>query len=166
MKIKLLIVLLLLLIMPTWALAQNSYSLYLVRHAEKELTKKDPQLTACGRFRAQQLATLLEKTTISAIYSTPYQRTLATAKPLSNKKNIAIRSYSPKDLEQFALHLTQLKESALIVGHSNTTPMLTQLLSKQPVTEISEKQYQTLFQIQFAGEEIILTEFKQPLTCQ
>jgi phosphohistidine phosphatase SixA len=166
MKLKFLIAPLLLLIMPTWVFAQDTYSLYLVRHAEKELTKKDPRLTTCGRFRAQQLATILEKTAISAIYSTPYQRTLATAKPLSKKKNIAIRSYSPSDLEQFALHLTQLKESALIVGHSNTTPILAQLLSKQPIAEISEKQYQTLFQIQFIGGNIILTELKQPLVCQ
>lgn len=154
------------LFMPISVFAQDNYTLYLVRHAEKQINKKDPKLTACGRLRAQHLATFLEKAHIQAIYSTPYQRTLATAKPLSQQQNIAIKSYSPTNLEQFALHLMQLKENILVVGHSNTTPMLTQLLSEQQVKSMNENEYQTLFQIQFIGDQKILTEFKQPLICQ
>ena len=165
MKIKLLIIPFLLFVMSFSAFAQDSYTLYLVRHAEKQNNQKDPKLTACGRLRAQQLATLLSKAKIRAIYSTPYQRTRQTAKPLSQQENLAIKHYSPANLPQFSLHLTQLKENALIVGHSNTTPELAQLLSEQQVNKLNEKEYQALFQIQFIGDNKILTELKQPLLC-
>ena len=48
----------------------NSYSIYLVRHAEKQMDKDDPDLTQCGEFRAKQLASILENANIKNIYST------------------------------------------------------------------------------------------------
>ena len=148
------------------AFADEVFSLYLVRHAEKQASKDNPALTACGRLRAQQLATLLEKAEIKAIYSTQYQRTLATAKPLSQQQTLAIKHYSPSGLEQFALQLKQHQQNALVVGHSNTTPMLAELLSGQGVAAISEQQYQNLYQIQFSNNKTTLTQFKQPLLCR
>jgi phosphohistidine phosphatase SixA len=146
-------------------LASDNFSLYLVRHAEKKMESKNPPLTQCGKKRAQQLATLLSTANIESIYSTSYQRTMSTAAPLSSKQSIPIKNYNPKQLEQFFLHLKQRKENALIVGHSNTTPQLTQLLSGQEVVGLGEKDYQTLYQVQFIGGESLLTKFKQPLAC-
>ncbi|KGJ97304.1 Phosphoglycerate mutase [Colwellia psychrerythraea] len=146
-------------------LASDNFTLYLVRHAEKETENKNPALTQCGKERARQLAVLLSTANIKSIYSTSYQRTLSTAAPLSNKKNIAIKNYDPKQLEQLSLHLKQRKENALIVGHSNTTPQLTQLLSQQEVVNISEKEYQRLYQVQFIEGNTLLTQLKQPHSC-
>ena len=142
------------------------YSIYLVRHAEKQQDVKNPQLTNCGRFRAQQLASLLANVDIKAIYSTQYQRTMATAQPISHQKNLAIKNYSGKNLTQFALSLKQLKQNALVVGHSNTTPQLAELLSSEKVKAITEKQYQGLYQIQFFQNQVSLTLLTQPLVCR
>ncbi len=147
-------------------LAHDNFTLYLVRHAEKQSESKNPALTYCGRERAKQLATLLSNANIKSIYSTSYQRTMSTAAPLSKKKLIAIKNYNPRELEQFALHLKPRKENALIVGHSNTTPQLTQLLSQQAVVAIGEQEYQKLYQLQFIDGKSQLTQLKQPLTCQ
>jgi broad specificity phosphatase PhoE len=147
------------------SLANDDFTLYLVRHAEKQNTDKNPQLTQCGKLRAKQLATLLSTANIKSIYSTSYQRTMSTAAPLSNKQNIAIKNYSPRQLEQFALHLKQNKENALVVGHSNTTPQLTRLLSDQEVEPLSEKDYQMLYQVQYIAGKQQLTLLKQPLKC-
>jgi len=147
-------------------LASDNFTLYLVRHAEKQTESKNPQLTQCGKERAEQLATLLSVANIKSIYSTRYQRTMSTAAPLSRKHNIAIKNYDPRALEQFALHVKQQKENALIVGHSNTTPQLTQLLSNQKVATLSEKEFQTLYQIQFIKGQSYLTKLTQPLTCK
>lgn len=146
-------------------LANDNFSLYLVRHAEKETKSKNPSLTTCGKERAKQLATILSTVNIKSIYSTSYQRTMSTAAPLSSRKKIAIKNYNPKQLEQFALHLKQRKENALIVGHSNTTPQLTQLLSSQNVDKLTEKEYQTLYQVQFIKGQTFLTKLMQPHQC-
>ena len=52
------------------------YTLYLVRHAEKQTDTNDPSLTYCGQQRAIQLASLLSKTPIEQVYSTSYKLSL------------------------------------------------------------------------------------------
>ena len=146
-------------------LASDNFTLYLVRHAEKQTDSKNPPLTQCGKARAKQLATLLSNAEIKSVYSTSYQRTMSTAAPLAKKQHVAIKHYNPKQLEQFALHLKLQKENTLIVGHSNTTPQLTQLLSGHQVEALSEDNYQRLYQIQFVDKQTILTKFMQPLIC-
>ena len=147
-------------------LASDNFTLYLVRHAEKQADSKNPPLTRCGKARARQLATLLSTVNIKSIYSTSYQRTMSTAAPLAKQQHIAIKQYNPKQLNQFALHLKQDRKNALIVGHSNTTPQLTQLLSEQKVADLSENDYQNLYQVQFIEDKSQLTVLKQPLACK
>lgn len=146
--------------------ANDSYSIYLVRHAEKLAEEENPSLTACGKNRAEQLASLLSKVGISAIYSTSYQRTMQTARPLAKQKKIPVKSYSPRHLAQFSLQLRQKQENALVVGHSNTTPVLVELLAKQKVAPLNEQDYQYLYQVQFVNEQAVLTVFQQPLNCK
>lgn len=162
MKCHLLIALLFL-VLPTQA--ADSFSIYLVRHAEKQADKEDPKLTQCGQLRAEQLADMLANTAIKHIYSTPYQRTLATASPLAKLKNLPVKQYSPVKLDQFAQQLLAQQENALVVGHSNTTPQLSALISELDVAEISEKQYRNLYQIQVSSSTKTLTLLTQPLTC-
>lgn len=150
-------------VLPTFA--QDSFSLYLVRHAEKQAEQNDPKLTECGKLRAEQIASILEHTQIKHVYSTPYQRTLATAAPFAKQQKLAIKQYSPAKLDQFALQLLKQKENVLVVGHSNTTPQLSALLSGLEVEDITEKQYRNLYQIQVSNSGKNLTLFTLPLTC-
>lgn len=143
----------------------DQYTLYLVRHAEKQKIKGNPSLTECGQQRAQQLATILENVSIKKVYSTQYQRTLSTAQPIAKQKNLTIEHYLPNALSQLARHLSTQKENAVIVGHSNTTPQLAQLISNKEVKGLSEQEYQALYQIQIIGEVKVLTILKQPLVC-
>lgn len=153
----------LLLCLPS--VANDAFTLYLVRHAEKQASKDNPRLTQCGQLRAQQLSTLLEKVNLQAIYSTSYQRTMSTAQPSATRNKLAIKQYAPNKLAQLALQLKLRKQNALIVGHSNTTPALAELLSEQTVESIPESEYQMLYQIQFNDEQALLTVLKQPLSC-
>ena len=79
----------LLLIQPCFA--SDNFTLYLVRHAEKQADSKNPPLTQCGEERAKQLASLLSKAQIKSVYSTNYQRTMSTATPLSKKAKYSDR---------------------------------------------------------------------------
>jgi hypothetical protein len=90
---------------------------------------------------------------------------MKTAGPLANEHQLAIKSYNPKHLEQFALQLKQRKQNSLVVGHSNTTPILTELLSATKVEPLSEDDYQALYLVQFVGGEQVLTKLTQPLIC-
>lgn len=145
--------------------ANDSFTLYFVRHAEKVSGHDNPSLTRCGKQRAQQLATLLSASNIKSIYSTHYNRTMSTAAPVSKALDIPITNYSAKSLNQFALHLKQIGENALIVGHSNTSPQLVNLLTSQKLTNLNEDDFKTFYQISFVNNESTLTTFIQPLNC-
>jgi phosphohistidine phosphatase SixA len=144
----------------------KSYSIYLVRHAEKQKNQDNPDLTQCGMLRAKQLASMLENAEIAKIYSTSYKRTMATAAPLAKQQKLAIKGYAPNKLEQFAWQLLKDKENAVIFGHSNTTPQLAELLSQTSVLPISEKQYRGIYQVVISGEKRHLTLLMQPLVCK
>jgi len=144
----------------------KSYSLYLIRHAEKQIDKDDPTLTQCGKFRAKQLASILENAKIKKIYSTRFKRTMATASPLALQQKLAINSYAPNKLEQLAWQLIKEKENAVVFGHSNTTPQLAELLSQTKVESISEKQYRGIYQVVISGKSRHLNLLMQPLICK
>jgi len=126
---------------------------YLVRHAEKDTIPKDnPQLTALGDARAVALADVFRQTRIDEVYSTLFTRTLWTVDTLSKAKGLNIRTYDHKELKAFAENLKQNRsiKSALIVGHSNSTPNLTAFLGDvdlETVPEIDHSEYDRLFMV-------------------
>lgn len=154
-----------LLFIPNIANAE-SFTIFLVRHAEKQKAEKNPSLTFCGENRANQLATTLSETSLDKVYSTSYQRTMQTAAPTAKAQNLPIKQYAPNALEQFAFKLKQGKENVLVVGHSNTTPQLVSLLTGETVAPLSEKEYQMLYLVHFQDNSVTLTQLKQPLYCQ
>ena len=122
-------------------------TIYLVRHAEKELNSKDPVLTDCGEKRAKSFAHFLEKVKLDEIYSTEYKRTISTAEPTAKAKKLKIKTYNPRKLKDFANYLLKLKKDVLVVGHSNTTPVLAGLLVGEDIGSISEKIYDRIYQV-------------------
>lgn len=142
------------------------FTLYLTRHAEKQSDSKDPDLTTCGRLRAFHLATMLKEVGLSRIYSTSYTRTLNTASPTANELKIPVKHYSPRGLGQLARELLTNKQSALIVGHSNTTPALLSEITGMKYEKIDESEFQLLFQVQIMGDKKLVTVLRQPLTCR
>ncbi|MFY7652819.1 MAG: phosphoglycerate mutase family protein [Chitinophagaceae bacterium] len=117
--------------------AQSTF--YLVRHAEKDtvvvegtMMQNDVALSQKGLYRANQLAKRLASVTIDSIYSTPYVRTKSTAQPTANQKKLTVQTYDPRKLKEFAdWLLTHKNKTCLVVGHSNTTPALVNLLLKE-----------------------------------
>lgn len=151
--------------MMTWllmlSLAVNSQTWYLVRHAEKvEDGSKDPALTSQGHQRAQQLAAMLSQANITKIYSTDYQRTRQTAAPLSNLLGLEVILYDPSKLADLAAQLKSSQGNALIVGHSNTTPMLLHLLSGQPSASLDEVNYDNVYQVIQENETYMVNHLK------
>ena len=107
--------------------SESITTIYLIRHAEKDRSDKEnrnPELTDHGKKRAEKWAEILGLSKIDAVYSTNYQRTLQTAAPTATRNGLEIQTYEPNNLDIDSLATLHQGERILIVGHSNTTPML------------------------------------------
>lgn len=137
---------------------EKTITLYLIRHAEKDRSDpsdKNPTLTPEGQKRAKKWAEVLKEANLKAVYSTDYKRTLHTAKPSAKQNGLEVELYDP-----YALNFEELKEkhnggSVLIVGHSNTTPMLVnKLLGKDKYKEIDGAESGALFIVTIIGKYV------------
>lgn len=115
-------------------------TIYLVRHAEKsEGWPQDRELDAFwplspgGQARAEFLASRLENAGIAAVYTSRTTRALMTGLPLANRIKIPIAATD--DMEAFLSTLRGKHpndKAVLIVGHSNTIPLLLARLGANP----------------------------------
>jgi broad specificity phosphatase PhoE len=108
--------------------AEKVTTIFLVRHADINRTinpsDPDPGLTLQGLQRANELAGVLSKVEIDAIYSTNTSRTNATAQPLATSRSLQISLYENLDLLVNEVKENHGGEEILVVGHSNTVPMI------------------------------------------
>jgi len=133
-------------ISPSNALAAPSM-VYLVRHGEKTPDEKDPALTAQGRQRAQNIATMLAKTGIVHVFSTPTNRTRQTAQPLAQASGLPVEEYDPRAPRALVEKVKGLNGPVLVVGHSNTLSELVRLFGGQPGVEIADNEYDRVYQL-------------------
>jgi broad specificity phosphatase PhoE len=135
--------------------SDEARKILLVRHAEKIVGgSKDPSLTAKGFQRARNLAEMLKKHQITAIYSTDYKRTKQTAAPAARLLDLSVALYDPRKLKEFATQIKQSSGNVLIVGHSNTTPQLVNLLGGDSHGEIDESEYTRLYILSIDKDDV------------
>lgn len=150
---KYLIIILIILGFQSVVCAQENneiFTIYLVRHSEKDLTTdnhSDPPLSSCGEQRAKSLSRFLSAVDIDDIYSTNYNRTKNTALPTASSKGLDIQEYDPEELKYFSNFLLEKKQNALVVGHSNTTAVLAGLLVGEALGEFDLDIYNRVYQV-------------------
>ena len=125
---------------------QEPLEVYLVRHGEKVDQSRDPELSSAGYVRAAALAQTLRSVDIEHVHSTDFIRTRKTAEPAAAIAGLEIELYDPSDLTNFAEQLRSTGGRHLVVGHSNTTPRLVELLGGESGSEIDESnEYDRLY---------------------
>ena len=140
----------------------GSYTLYLIRHAEKQADgSRDPALTEIGKNRSEQLAVWLQDKNITEIWSSDYKRTRDTAKPLATGLGLELTIYDPRNLPDLVEKLAHNQSTALIVGHSNTTPELARLLCDCSVADMDESEYDRLIVISISNTETRVRTLQQ-----
>jgi broad specificity phosphatase PhoE len=122
-----------------------------VRHAEKAAEPaNDPGLTAAGEARAQALVEATRAAGVSAIVTTQFARTRATAAPIAAALRI-----TPEVIEAGGAQHTQAVaqailtkhagETVLVVGHSNTIPAIIAALGAPQPPQICDSEYDGLY---------------------
>jgi 2,3-bisphosphoglycerate-dependent phosphoglycerate mutase len=135
--------------------SQTTTTIIFVRHAEKAATPEDdPALSPAGERRVAELTRQLIYADVvagvDAIYSTPYRRTLQTARPLAEALDLPIDRYDP-DPGQYEAFLEDLVDRhkgkiILVVGHSDTLPQLiAELGASKKVPPIAENEYDNIY---------------------
>lgn len=156
-------------VFSTAVFAQDCQRIYLVRHAEKELSGSDPYdpaLTPCGHERAASLAGFFDEVTLDAVYSTDFKRTLDTAKPIAESKRLETELYDHGNLADFSEMLTSRNEDVLVVGHSNSTISLIGLLMDDTEEEpIPEDEYDRIYMLLKCGDSYNLTLIRSEFNC-
>ncbi len=122
--------------------AQTELSTFiLVRHAEKVDNSADPDINQQGSERAIRLAALLKETKLTHIYASDFKRTRLTVKAVSDEHQLTPEIYNSKKIENLAMDLQRLPagSTVLVVGHTNTTPQLANLLLGKPTYRAFEE---------------------------
>lgn len=119
-----------------------------VRHAETTGIGSNPDLSAAGQVRADQLRRVLANVPLAAVFSSNYSRTTQTVQPVATEKSLPVMLYDP--LNQGPLADSWLQEykgrKVLVVGHSNTVPaFLNVLLEQNTYSTLAESEYDNLF---------------------
>lgn len=129
----------------------NTQIVILVRHAEKQADQeKDPSLTPAGRLRAIQLDEILRNMPLTALYATPFKRTKETLKPISESREMTIQVIDVKEgiskhVSRGVENIRAEKGNVLVVGHSNTIPLLIKALGGPEIDDIAETDYESIY---------------------
>jgi hypothetical protein len=85
---------------------------------------------------------------------------------VAQNRNMETRLYDPKKLEEFAKVLIERGENTLVVGHSNSTPVLAGLLIGEKLEPIDESIYNRIYQVVINKETARLHVLHSVFDCQ
>jgi len=124
-----------------------------VRHAEKVDNSDDPALSAIGAARANALAEALADARVAHVIVTHRQRTRLTAAPLMTARGLEPevvpfgRDMAEHVREVAAAVRRQAGKVVLVVGHSNTVPMIVHALGGPRAPDLCDTRYAALFAV-------------------
>lgn len=133
--------------------SQATTTIIFFRHAEQTShDEADPPLSEAGQRRVAELTRQLVDADvvagIDAIYSTPYIRSLETARPLADRLDLPINSYAADDTEEILDTILKNHKGKiiLVIGHSNTLPVLiANLGASKKVPAIAQNEFDNIY---------------------
>ncbi len=135
---------------------------YFIRHAEKVTDNpndKDPELTEKGRERAKKWAQVFKDIDFDLIYSSDYKRTLNTAKPIAESKELEINFFNTEKLNDREFQKKTKGKKVLVVGHSNLNPeWVNYILKEERYDDLEESVYNSLFIVTIHPDDSRSTE--------
>lgn len=116
----------------------------LLRHADRQAAVD--ALTAAGTARAEVLAHVMEKSGVSAIYTSEAARTQQTAAPTASLLGITPVAVAASDVAGLVstIRTNHSGQKVLVVGHSDTVPQIIAEFGGPAVT-IGSNEYDNLY---------------------
>ncbi|MFA4892270.1 histidine phosphatase family protein [Brevundimonas sp.] len=159
------------LLTATSAMAQT---VYLVRHAEKADASADPLLSEAGQARAAALSAALAEAHPGHIFTSTLQRTRLTAAPTAEFHSatvepIGFEGGATAHVAAIAGRVRALPDDAvvLIVGHSNTVPLIARALGYAEAADMPECEYDrmTVLHLMEGGARAQVSRYGAPTNC-
>ena len=137
--------------------SQEATTYYFIRHAEKVRSDKadeNPRLNDAGIKRADVWKDVFSNVRLDVVYSTNYNRTIATAKPTADSKNLPILLYNSKDMYSESFQHQTKGKTVLVVGHSNTTNVFAnKILGVKKYNQINDDNNSNLYIVTIIDEK-------------
>lgn len=130
--------------------AASTTTIFVMRHAEKVTANPedpDPALAPAGEARALELAQFFGRAPkgqgLDAVVVSEFRRTQDTVRPLANRLGIPVIVVPAEDTRATARRALDENRGGrvLIVGHSDTVPVIVEELSGATVGPMSEADY-------------------------
>jgi broad specificity phosphatase PhoE len=121
-------------------------TILIVRHAERAGAQLD-SLSADGVARAQELARVVTKANVRAVYHSDTKRTRDTAAPSAAALSLSLVPYPAKECGPLidAILRDHPGDTVLVVAHSNTVPLLVAAAGAPAMADLDEKEFDDLF---------------------
>ena len=161
------------LLTATTAMAQT---VYIVRHAEKVEAPGDPDpaLSEAGQARAALLAEALRDAHPALVLTSPMQRTIRTAAPTAAyhaapSEVVSLEGGGAAHVAATVARVRALPADAavLIVGHSNTVPLIARALGYADAADMPECEYDrmTVLHLMDGHAHGEVSRYGAPTTC-
>jgi broad specificity phosphatase PhoE len=144
------------LLTTTSAMAQT---VYIVRHAEKADASADPVLSAAGETRARALLRIMSGDRPDFIITSPLRRTVLTAQPTAMARSLPIEAIDFEGgveghVGRIVAQVRDLQadQTVLIVGHSNTVPLIARALGYAEAADMPECEFDRLTVLHVMGD--------------
>ena len=157
------------------ATSATAQTVYIVRHAEKADASADPVLSAAGQARAGALAAALADAHPRMILTSPLQRTRLTAAPTADYHSVASEAVpltggAQAHVDAIVARVRSLgaDEAVLIVGHSNTVPLIARALGYAEAADMPECEFDRMTVLHLNGEQAhgLVSRYGEPTTCE
>lgn len=159
------------LLAPGSAFAQT---VILVRHAEKADDGADPPLSALGQARAHALAKVAADAGLDHVFTSTLQRTFMTAEPVAKHHSVAVNRVSldagaAAHVADLTAKIRALPSDAvvLVVGHSNTVPLIARALGFAGAADMADCEYDrlTLLDMSNGRTSAVVGRYGAPSVC-
>lgn len=133
-------------------------TIVLVRHAERDASGADA-VSPAGRRRADLLARMYRQSGVSAVFTSAFNRTKQTARPLAQAIGI-----TPIELNGTVTEnrnkILGAGPLSVVVGHSDSVPELIAALGGPAGLEIDEAEFDLMFVLTVTPGAASLVEFR------
>ncbi|MCV2872701.1 histidine phosphatase family protein [Defluviimonas sp. WL0050] len=145
------------------AVAQET--VFIIRHAEKELSGDDPALTEAGRLRAAAWAEMLGSAGIGMIVTSDTRRARETGGLIANILAVPVTEHDWRDTAGLIdiLGFDHEDDIVLVVAHTETIPGILSMLGVSDPPEIPKDDFANLFVVRpVGGDTAALTHLRVP----